>query len=379
MGIPWRFRVALAVPLLLWLPACEDDKPEPGGGTGGTRCERLASHLQETLEARASAADLPGVTASLRLEDCTWHGAAGVSLLSPSTEMRPEDRLRAGSVTKTFVAVVALQLQAEGKLSLEAPLSTWLPDFPRADRITVRQLLNQTSGAADYTQNPDFLAEVETKPGKAWTTEELVAYGAAGPPSFEPGAKWEYSNTNYILVGHIIEQVTGASIAQQLRARILEPLALASTGLDGSEVVPPVTVHGYMRDPEDSSWFDSTGLVHPSGAGAAGALVSTADDLSRFYQALLEGSFLHPDLLAQMRTVVSTGEEGLTGYGLGLMQVATPWGAAFGHNGGVPGFSSVVLEFPERKATLAVMSNREDGEVEGLSLDLMAVVLSLRP
>ncbi|RYZ43530.1 MAG: class A beta-lactamase-related serine hydrolase, partial [Myxococcaceae bacterium] len=216
-------RRVLGATLLLWVSGCEKDD--------GPLCDRLAPRLQDALEEAASAGDFPGVTASLRLQDCTWRGSAGVSRVEPATGLKVEDRLRVGSITKSFVAVVALQLQAEGRLSLDAPLATWVPDFPRADRISVRQLLNHTSGAFNYTQSQEFLAQAEASPGKTWTPEELIAYGAAQSPSFEPGARWEYSNTNYILLGHILESVTGTPLAQQLRTRILEPLDLDSTGL----------------------------------------------------------------------------------------------------------------------------------------------------
>ncbi|RKG82043.1 class A beta-lactamase-related serine hydrolase [Corallococcus exercitus] len=358
----------LGATLLLWVSGCEKDD--------GPLCDRLAPRLQDALEEAASAGDLPGVTASLRLQDCTWRGSAGVSRVELATRLKVEDRLRVGSITKSFVAVVALQLQAEGRLSLDAPLATWVPDFPRADRITVRQLLNHTSGAFNYTQSQDFLAQVEASPGRTWTPEELIAYGAAKSPSFDPGARWEYSNTHYILLGHILESVTGTPLAQLLRTRILEPLDLDSTGLDGAEPLPALAVRGYSRDPGNNAWRDLTDVLHPSAAGAAGALVSSADDVSAFYQALFERSLLAPAQLAEMTDWVATPIPTMPGYGLGMVQALTPVGPGHGHDGEIPGFSALAFYLPERKASLAVLTNREGADVSRVTGRLLEVLAS---
>ena len=359
-------RRVLGATLLLWISGCGKDDGPVG--------DRLAPRLQGALEAAASAGDYPGVTASLRLPDCTWRGSAGVARVEPATGLKVEDRLRVGSITKSFVAVLALQLQAEGRLSLDAPLATWVPDFPRADRISVRQLLNHTSGAFNYTQSQDFLAQLEASPGKTWTSEELIAHGAAKSPSFEPGVRWEYSNTNYILLGHILESVTGTPLAQQLRTRILEPLDLDSTGLDGAEPLPPLAVRGYSRDPGDGAWRDFTDLLHPSAAGAAGALISSADDVSAFYLALFERSLLAPVQLAELTDWVATPLPTMPGYGLGMVRAITPVGPGHGHDGQIPGFSALAFYLPERKASLAVLTNREGADVSGVTRRLLEVL-----
>jgi D-alanyl-D-alanine carboxypeptidase len=367
----YRFgRLALGASLWLSLAGCGKDEPE------GTRCEQLAPRLQSALEEAAAAEDLPGIAVSLRLPECTWRGATGLSRVESATAMKAEDRLRAGSITKTFVAVVALQLQSEGKLSLDAPLATWLPDFPRADRITVRQLLNHTAGTANYTQNPDFLTEVMASPGKVWVPEELIAYGAARSPSFEPGARWEYSNTNYILVGHIIEAVSGTSLAQQLRTRIIEPLNLTSTGLDGGEPLPSLTVGGYTRDPENGAWMNLEGQLHPSAAGAAGALVSSVDDLSRFFEVLLSGELLTAEQRAEMSQWVLAQDGEASGYGLGLVQWTDSVVPMQGHDGSIPGFNALAVWLPTRKASLAVMTNHEGARLPGLTTQKLLKVLT---
>ncbi|QRO01871.1 beta-lactamase family protein [Archangium violaceum] len=369
-------RISLGTALALWLTGCETEPP-PGGETPVSTCERLAPRLQKALETSLQEEDLPGVTASLRLQDCTWHGATGKSSMEPATDMKAEDRLRAGSITKTYVATVMLQLQAEGKLSLDAPLSTWFPDFPRANEITVRRLLNHTSGAANYTTLPDFAAQLESNPGKVWTPEELIALGASASPEFEPGTKWSYSNTNYILAGLIIEKVTGTPLTQQLHTRIFEPLGLKNTGLDGLEPLPALTVRGYIRpSPESTTWMDYTDVLHPSAAGSAGALASTADEVSAFYQALLGGSLLPPQQREEMRQWVSLQSPEYPAYGLALAKLPTPAGELHCHDGNIPGFSALAGYLPERKAAVAVLINKEDANAVGTLGRLLEILAS---
>ncbi|MCP3136950.1 serine hydrolase domain-containing protein [Pyxidicoccus xibeiensis] len=364
-------RLLLGVSLSLWLSGCGKDEDDDDNVS---TCERLAPRLQGALEEAAEAEDLPGVTVSLRLPDCTWRGAAGLSKVEPAAALKVDDRLRVGSITKNFVSVVVLQLQAEGKLSLDAPLATWRPDFPRADRITVRQLLNHTSGAFNYTRSQEFLARAQAEPGRTWTDEEVIALGAAQSPVFEPGTDWDYSNTNYILLGHILEQVTGTPVAGLIRARILEPLDLDDTGLEGAEPLPPLTVRGYERNPADNTWVDYTDFIHLSAAGAAGALVSTADDISAFYLALFEGDVLAPAQRAEMMRWAEASVPGAPKYGLGLFESDTPVGPGHGHDGEIPGFSALAFYLPEHKASLAVLTNRENSGVTGVTDRLLQVL-----
>nr|WP_246357188.1 serine hydrolase domain-containing protein [Pyxidicoccus fallax] len=353
--------------MVFWVSGCGDDeKPR-------LSCEELSSRLQDALTKAVADEGLAGATAGVKLRDCNWTGAAGSSRLEPSAvPMAPGDRLRAGSIAKTFTAVVALQLQAEGKLSLDAPLATWFADFPNADRITVRQLLNHTSGAADYTDNEDFVARASSEPTKVWTAEELIPYGATRSPLFEPGAGWSYSNTNYILVGAIIEQVTGTPVARQWRERIIEPLKLRDTGLDGLEPLPALTVRGYAR--LDGAWVDFTDAVHPSAAGASGGLVSTAEDLNRFYEALLVGVLLPPAQLSEMTRWVATEPGAEPSYGLGLLRAGSPLGPFQGHDGGIPGFSALAGYYADREAAVSVLTNQQDGNASAVTLRLLEVV-----
>ncbi|MDC0710980.1 serine hydrolase [Stigmatella sp. ncwal1] len=365
------WKLLLGAALTLGLTRCggpDEDSTDP------QRCARLAPRLQARLETLAQEKDLPGVTASLRLRGCTWHGAAGEALVEPDTEMTAENRLRVGSITKTFVATVALQLQAEGRLSLDATLAEYLPGFPNAEVITVRQLLNHTSGVANYTTHPAFRAESSSHLGRTWTFDELIALGAAESPALPPGTGWNYANTNYLLVGFIIERVTGTPLAEQLRARILAPLDLRSTGLDGNEVLSPITVHGYERTTQTSPWSDVTGALHPSAAGAAGALVSSADDISLFYQSLFERPLLAPEQRAEMMEWIQTQEPLVPEYGLALMRRTTPVGPGHGHNGSFPGYSADAAYFPEQQAAIAILVNTESSGLSAMTQQLLEVL-----
>lgn len=368
-GRPGLPRLALGVALTLALAGC-------GGAQDETspRCAELAPRLQARLEALAREKDLPGVTASVRLPGCHWHGAAGEALVEPDTEMRAESRLRVGSITKTFVATVALQLQAEGRLSLDATLAEYLPGFPNAEHITVRQLLNHTSGVANYTTHPAFRAETHSHLGRRWTFDELVALGASESPARPPGTGWNYSNTNYLLVGFILERVVGTPLAEQLRERIIEPLGLRSTGLDGDEVLSPITVHGYERPTQAEPWSDVTGALHPSAAWAAGALVSSADDISLFYQSLFERPLLPPTQRGEMMEWIQTQEPKVPEYGLALMRRTTPVGPGHGHSGSFPGYSADAAYFPEPRAAIAILVNTESGSLSNMTGRLLEVL-----
>jgi D-alanyl-D-alanine carboxypeptidase len=362
-------KLALGVALTVGLAGCGEAQDEVL-----PRCAQLAPRLQASLEALAREKDLPGVTASVRLPGCHWHGAAGEALVEPDTEMRAESRLRVGSITKTFVATVALQLQAEGRLSLDATLSQYVPGFPNADHITVRQLLNHTSGVANYTTHPAFRAESHSHLGRPWSFDELVALGASESPALQPGTGWNYSNTNYLLVGFIIERVGGLPLAEQLRARIIEPLGLQSTGLDGGEVLSPLTVHGYERPTQAAPWSDVTGVLHPTAAGAAGALVSSADDISLFYQSLFERPLLPALQRAEMMEWIQTREPKVPEYGLALMRRTTPVGPGHGHSGSFPGYSADAAYFPEPRAAIAILVNTESGSLSDMTGRLLEVL-----
>ncbi len=236
--------------------------------------------------------------ASNPARDITQTGVPGAVVLDrtgahAAGNVRADHRFRVGSVTKTFVSATVLQLAAEQRLSLDDPIDRWVPG---AGPIPLRRLLDHTSGIYNHAEDPRTF---EHGLLKQWRPRELVAISLSHPPYFAPGAGWHYSNTNYVLLGLVIEQVTGRPLAAELERRLIRPLGLRDTSYDESARVPGLA----PGPPQNTSW-----------AGASGALVSTAHDLARFYRALLSGRVLAPAQLAAMKT-----RDPVAGpYGLGL-------------------------------------------------------------
>ncbi|XXX72450.1 serine hydrolase domain-containing protein [Sorangium sp. So ce134] len=345
---------------------------EAGGSPGSVSCEGLAAKLQAALDAALDAQGLPGAAAAVDVGGCAFRGAAGMADIETRTPMRPGDLFRAGSITKTFISTLVLMLRAEGELSLDDDVSRYVEGVPGGDRITIRQVLNHTSGLFNYTETHDFLSAVEADPTRVWRPEELIAFSAAEPPCFEPGQDFEYSNTNYIVAGLVVEAASGKPVAELLRARILEPAGLANTYLDGAEPAVPGLVHGYGS--YGGELVDTTSAVDPSSAWTSGGLVSNTDDLTAFYVRLLEGGLLGPAELAEMTTGVGAASADLLEYGLGLAQRSSPVGATYGHGGSMWGFVSASYYAARRDAAITVLVNHEDGDAERILDDLSRVL-----
>lgn len=291
-----------------------------------------------------------------RSNQVVWAGGSGVQDLDSRRPVDPGGHFRVGSVTKTFVSTVVLQLVEDGKLALDDSVERHLPGMvPGGGRITVRQLLNHTSGLFDYAEALDLASPAFAAEGRyrTYTPEELVAVAAARDPYFAPGAGWRYSNTNYILAGLIIEKLTGSSWRDEVQRRILDPLGLESTSSPGTgTTLPDPHAHAYL--PAGQGELVDITDSNPSWAGAAGDMVSTNADLNRFYRALLAGELLGPELLAEMKRPVATGAPGMS-YGLGLIQTALPCGgSAWGHNGGINGFVTDVSQSSDGEHQLSV-------------------------
>jgi D-alanyl-D-alanine carboxypeptidase len=297
--------------------------------------------------------------------------ASGLDEIETDTPMRPDDKFRAGSIMKPFIAVVTLQLVEEDRFSLDDTLPTVLPEniaakFPDSDKITVRMLLSHRSGLPDFL-TPDVYAEIIANPAKVWEDEEWCDISAAQEPDFAPGESWAYSNTNYILLGMIIEEATGQSWRVEVRERIFEPLNLENTLLPepGDTSTPGNYAHGYI-------YGELVGMpgellespeVDPSMAGASGghALITTTADLARFMDALRAGDLFQKDeTLAEMMAFNDASDPMLmlVGYGLGIMKFAFPGGVeGFGHFGGTAGFMSAVIYLPAEDITLVISAN----------------------
>ncbi|MFE0250268.1 serine hydrolase domain-containing protein [Streptomyces sp. NPDC059010] len=278
---------------------------------------------------------------------------AGVADTATGEAVRPGDRFRIASASKTFVATVVLQLAGEGRLSLDDTVEDWLPGVVSGNGndgsgITVRQLLQHTSGLHNYTADLPVLGTVagfKADRYRTWTAEELIARAMRHRPDFAPGTKWSYSNTGYIVVGMIIKKATGTSWQQEVTRRIIRPLHLRDTLAPTTQPhIPGRHLHGYSHFEGSGPTIDVTEF-NPSAAGAAGAMISTAADLTRFYQALLGGRLLRPAQLTAMKTTVRTPPLDYVwpgaSYGLGLMRIPLSCdGSYYSHPGDIPGYTT---------------------------------------
>ncbi|WP_342720028.1 serine hydrolase domain-containing protein (plasmid) [Bacillus paramycoides] len=301
----------------------------------------------------------PGILATIYKGGKTWSYAAGIADLRTKKPMKADYRFRIGSVTKTFIATVLLQLAGENRLNLDDSIEKWLPGVIQGNgydgnQITIRQILNHTSGIAEYLKSKDYDI-MDTK--KMYTADELVKMGISLPPDFAPGKGWSYSNTGYVILGILIEKVTGNSYAEEVENRIVEPLELSNTFLPGNSTVIPGTNHarGYERYDGERELKDVT-YSYPGNSD--GDIISTADDLNKFFSYLLSGKLLKEQQLKQMLTTVPTGMAGIDGYGLGIYETKLPKGVSiWGHAGAAPGFITLAGGTLGGKHTLAINLN----------------------
>lgn len=335
-------------------------------GVGSPISPALADRFNQVLDRAVSELHIPGVVMAVDLPgQGLWTGARGVSNRDLGIPMVPGDHFRIASISKMFVATVALQLVQEGWLQLDQTVEFWLPGMlPNGDKITVRELLNHTSGLYDYLDST-FDRYMINEPGRVWAPEELVAYAAQHRAQFAPGeaGRWSYSNTNYVLLGLIVQKVTQHPLQQEIHSRILDPLGMGNTFFEPAESVPGGPMRSYegARDLTD---------INLSVAWGAGSITSTTSDLTRFAQALFGGQLLRPETLALMQDFMPARAGWAQGYGLGMMQDhvsvgnnasgqprAAELGLVRGHTGGLIGERSVLWYFPERGITMAISIN----------------------
>ncbi|MFF1874301.1 serine hydrolase domain-containing protein [Kitasatospora herbaricolor] len=341
--------------------------PGPAGMAPGPAAPRadeavLRQALADIVEAGGSTAALAQVRDGGRT---VWRGTAGTADLATHAPVRADGYFRIGSITKTFVATVVLQLVGEGRLRLDDTVEHLLPGtVPGGAGITLRQLLDHTSGIPDYTEDQrfelkdeaDILRWVDTGRWTTYRPRELVDVATAHPALFPPGTGWSYSNTNYLLAGMAVERVTGHSWEEEVRRRVVLPLGLTGTSFPRtSPFVPAPHAHGYFS--LSGGPVDVT-LRNPSGASAAGSGISTAADLDRFLAALLGGRLLRPAELAEMQRTVEVRPG--VGYGLGLQRMDSPCGPLFGHTGSIEGYQAALVGTQDGARQVALSYNPFD-------------------
>ncbi|MFI6097109.1 serine hydrolase domain-containing protein [Lentzea sp. NPDC051213] len=303
--------------------------------------------VQQAMDQLTSSGGALGLQARVTDGRQRFTARSGKAELDSDKPVPLDGRFRVGSITKTFVSTVLLQLAGEGKVDLDAPVDRYLPGLIDK-QITVRQVLQHTSGLYNYTSAlPLDPAEFEKIRYKHWDPKELLAISTSKPLDFAPGTKWSYSNTNYIVAGLLVEKLTGRPYERAVEQRILKPLHLNDTEVPGDSVnIKGPHAHGYWAvngKPSDIT------RINPSVAWAAGEMVSTTKDLDTFIVALTSGKLLKP---AQQKELDKTTEVS-PNYGLGLAVLTMPCGTkVVGHGGGIPGYSTELLTTPDNKKRL---------------------------
>jgi D-alanyl-D-alanine carboxypeptidase len=368
----WRLGIFVTGLVLLLGIGCsggdgsKEDSAAGQDSTGGGE-QASTANLDAALKKSFRESDAPGVVAAVQTPEYTWVGTLGVADRASGESMTPEVHHRIGSVTKTFTATLLLQAEAEGLLSLDDTIDQYVKGVPNGDEITLRQIADMTSGIASYTENEQWVKEWSSDPHRVWKPEELAQVGIKDSPLFDPGTEWFYSDTNYVLLGLVLEQVTGKPIGDLYRQQIIEPLGLENTSFPdpADSSIPEPHAQGYTLQGQSSGGkpIDSTDWS-ASEAWAAGAMISTVEDLLVYGRALGTGKGLLPPeqqterLHSFVSDVPPLNQPPLRGdlaYGIGFGK-DHGW---IGHNGEIPGFNTYLFYHPELDAVVAVEVNSD--------------------
>ncbi|MFF3326120.1 serine hydrolase domain-containing protein [Streptomyces sp. NPDC002889] len=314
----------------------------------------VSDQLDKAVTRTMRQAGVPGVIVGLWVPGKgNYVRAFGVADKSNDTAMSDGLRMRIGSETKTFTVTGVLRLVDAGKVGLDDPVSKYVDDVPNGDRITLRQLAEMRSGLFSYSEDADFDKAFLSDPDRRFTPQELLDYSFKHSPNFQPGEKFEYSNTNLILLGLVVEKASGQSLADYLEQQVLDPSHLDHTLFPTGTEFPDPHAHGYTNQTLNGRVADATDW-DPSWAWAAGAMISDLSDLREWARIVATGTLLEPATQAQRLRTLPTGYPG-TGYGLGIFD-NHGW---LGHNGSIPGYQTVAVYLPAAKATLVVLSNTD--------------------
>lgn len=386
-SLPILLAVVLSVSPAGRMPSARAQSASAQADRSAAQAGTLEAVLEATLDSLHAASGAPGVTAGVVLSDGTVIGlAAGMSDTTAHVAMTTDSRLMQGSVGKTYVSAVAMQLIGEGLLDPDAMVSEYLGDepwfarMPNAEAITVRHLMTHTSGIIRYEFDERFISDLLASPGRVWEPEELLAYLFDTEAPFAPGEGWEYSDTNFILVGLIIEKLTGGTYYGELERRILIPLGYRNTVPSDSRHVPGL-VQGYagvenMFGLPDAVIVDGEFAINPQFEWTGGGIASTSTDLARWGKDLYEGRAFDPALLPVLLEGVPARLGPNTEYGLGVIIRETRVGPAWGHSGFFPGYLTEMYYFPEHGFSVAVQTNSSDFDSLKISPGRMLVALA---
>ena len=350
-----------------------------------------AKALQTALDGVLTGGKYPGASAAIVFPDGSiWSGVSGSAVLSPKTSLTTDTLFSIGSISKTFVAALIGRLAVAGTIGLDDPLSKYLPDFPNAANISLRQMLNHTSGIRDLFETMD--TAILAHPEATWTTDQVIA--KIGKPYFDPGTGYHYSNTDFVLLGAVVEKVTGQTVAALVRASFLAPLGLDHTYLQTEETAQGPEAHGYCPGAGPACSYAKTNAASPrdnsagtmlpftaeaTAVGFAGAYVSTASDIAIWANALYSGNILDMATLASMVDISPTMAFKVKPpypYGLGFEETTVDGQVAWGHRGNLDGFWSAVEYLPAYHVTVAVFINAQWADPIAASFALAKAALA---
>jgi len=328
----------------------------------------LKKELQLKLDEWHKAGKFPGATFGVVLESGESFGlAVGFSDRDAKTPMKSTDRMPAGSTGKTFAAAMAMQLIKDGKISLDDKIEkylgkeTWFGRLPNAKDVTIRQLMNHTSGLVRYEFKKEFTDFLTANPYKVWRPEERLAYLFDEKPPFEAGKGWDYSDTNYIVLGMIMERVTGKKFYDEAYKRFVKKFKLNDTiAQDGPELKGVVQGYAGANNPfggKDKMIENGKFIVNPQLEWTGGGWASTGVDLARWAKTMYEGKAFDASLVPVMLDGVPAKLGRDVKYGLGVIIRPTQAGLAYGHSGFFPGYMTDMMYFPEQKIAVAVQVN----------------------
>ncbi|MGW4890956.1 serine hydrolase domain-containing protein [Kitasatospora sp. NPDC004240] len=340
------------------VPAVDSPSPSPGspaaGGSGTlVPLDQVTSRLDAAIQQVMGQAGVPGVIVSVSTPDSRYEKAFGIADKATGEQMSTGLNTRMGSVTKTFTVTALLRLVDQGKVGLDDPIGKYIEGVPNGDRITLRQLAGMRSGLFPYTSDEEFVNQLLADPNRPWSPQELLPYSFRHPVDFEPGAQFEYSNTNTVLLGLVVEKVTGQPLRDVIAREVSEPAGLDRTLFPVAAEFPDPHAHGYTNQTPSGAVTDATDW-DPSWGWAAGAMISDLEDLKSWARVMATGTLLTPATQAERTTWPPTGVPD-TSYGLGIF-INHGW---VGHNGSLPGYQTVAVYLPAAQATLVIISNTD--------------------
>lgn len=329
-----------------------------GGCASATKAPRAldAAALDATITQTMSQARIPGAMIGIWSPAGDYVRAFGLADTATGAPMEPDFYSRIGSVTKTFTATAVLQLAGQHRVGLDDPIATYIDGVPGGQSITVRQLATMRSGLPDYLENPEFQSAVMTDPARDFTPAEMLGWAFAKPVEFPPGQRYQYSNTNYILLGLLVEKVSSQRLPDYLAEHIFAPLRLVHTSFPTGTQFPDPHAQGYTDPVAPGGPPVNATRFGASYTWAAGAVISNLADMRIWLPALADGRLLRPELQQQrLQSPPGSGLPDGIGYGIGVL-LADGW---IGHNGSVPGYQTVAIHLPQRTMTVVIMVNTD--------------------